>query len=108
MDDWTTACSLEELPDRKATRVSVGGLDVLLYRAGNEVFAVGNRCTHQGAPLHKGVVKADGSPKSVTCPVHGSVFSLDDGRVLRGPATTPLPAYDARIEREEVQIASKG
>jgi nitrite reductase/ring-hydroxylating ferredoxin subunit len=107
MDDWTTACSLGELPDRKAIRVSVDGVDLLLYRVGGEVFAVGNRCTHQGAPLHKGVVRADGSPKSVTCPVHGSVFSLDDGRVLRGPATTPLPAYEARIEGEEVQISSR-
>ena len=104
MDDWTTACSLDELPERKAIRVNVDGVDVLLYRVEEVVFALGNRCTHQGAPLHKGVVKADGSPRSVTCPVHGSVFSLEEGRVLRGPATTPLPAYEARINADVVEV----
>jgi nitrite reductase/ring-hydroxylating ferredoxin subunit len=107
MDDWTTACSLADLPDEKPLRVSVGGVDVLLYRAGDNVFAVGNRCTHQGAPLHKGVVKADGSPRSVTCPIHGSVFSLEGSRVLRGPATAPLPAFDARMSGDEVQIRNR-
>ena len=107
MDDWTTACSLEELPDRKPIRVSVDGIDVLLYRVGEHVFAIGNRCSHQGAPLHKGIVKADGSPKSVTCPVHGSVFSLEEGRVLRGPATIPLPVYDARVIAQVVEVRTR-
>ncbi len=102
--DWTPAISADELPEGKATRVSVDGVDVLLYLAGETLFAIGNRCSHQGAPLHKGVVKSAGSIQSVTCPVHGSVFQLSDGRVLRGPALEPVAAYEARINGDMVQV----
>ena len=72
--------------------------------AHDAIFAVSNRCTHQGAPLARGVVKPMGSLPSVTCFAHGSVFSLVDGRVLRGPAAKALTAYDARIEGDDIQV----
>jgi Rieske Fe-S protein len=40
-------------------------------------------CAHLGGRLSEGTLN-DGS---VVCPWHGSVFALDDGRVLNGPAT---------------------
>ena len=69
----------------------------MLYRTSERIYAVGNRCTHQGAPLHKGVGRVIGSIASVACPLHGSTFELRDGRVLRGPATRPLQAYDVKV-----------
>jgi nitrite reductase/ring-hydroxylating ferredoxin subunit len=33
---------------------------------------------------------------AIVCTCHGSRFALEDGRVLRGPATTPQPAYEVR------------
>ena len=33
---------------------------VMLYRSSATVFAVADRCTHQGAPLDRGVSEADG------------------------------------------------
>jgi nitrite reductase/ring-hydroxylating ferredoxin subunit len=57
-----------------------------------------------GAPLHRGPIKPMGSTVIVTCPAHGSMFSLNDGRVMRGPATQPEPAYDARVRDGQVEI----
>lgn len=37
------------------------------------------------------------------CPVHGSMFGLHDGKVLRGPAMQPFPAYDARVNGDPVE-----
>ncbi len=48
---------LIELPDRTATRATAGGADLLLYRTGDRILAVSNRCTHQGAPLHRGMLR---------------------------------------------------
>ncbi|MDQ3525855.1 MAG: nitrite reductase (NAD(P)H) small subunit, partial [Chloroflexota bacterium] len=42
----------------------------------------------------------------VTCPWHGSEFDLRDGTVIHGPATTPLHAYETRVEGGSVQIRS--
>ena len=91
-------------PTRKGHRVTVGDATVLLVRSGDRVFAIGNRCTHQGAPLDGGRLKLGESLSTVTCAMHGSMFNLEDGRVLRGPATKPEPAYDVRITDGSVEV----
>lgn len=106
MEEWTAALRLAELPDRTATRASAGGADLLLYRTGDRIIAVSNRCTHQGAPLHRGVVRESGSLLTATCPVHGSTFQLTDGRVTRGPAMDRPPVYEARVNGDTVEVRS--
>ena len=95
---------MSDLADRKPVKVDVDGSAVLLVRNGEELFGIGNRCTHQGAPLHKGLVRFGGSLRTVQCPLHGSMFDLAEGRVLRGPATEPVPVYDARVTEGVIEI----
>lgn len=101
---WIAIRPLTDLADRKPVKVDVDGSDVLLVRNGEELFATGNRCPHQGAPLHKGMVRFGGSLRTVQCPLHGSTFDLADGRVLRGPATEPARTYDTRVTDGVVEI----
>jgi len=94
----------KELPDGKAIRVVVDDRPVFLLRAGGGVFAIGNQCTHQGAGLDRGVVRIAGSVKTVTCPAHGSMFSLETGKPMRPPATKPVPVYDVKVEDGRVFV----
>ena len=94
-EDWTAVARADEVPDGKPVRVEAAGTAVFLYRTGERLFALEDRCSHQGGPLHKGRVTGGGQP-AVTCPVHGSMFWLTDGRVVRGPATAPQPVFDVR------------
>src|SRR5262249_53249614 len=94
-EEWTTVARADEVPNGKAIRVEAGSDEVFLYRSGERWFALANRCTHQGGPLHKGRVTGGPQP-TVTCPVHGSMFWLTDGRVVRGPASVPQPVFDVR------------
>lgn len=103
-DGWIRAATIGDLDEGKGSRVTVGDDTVLLVRSGDRVFAIGNRCTHQGAALDRGPVKVSSSLATVTCPAHGSMFGLDDGRVRRGPATKPVSSYDARIVEGVVEI----
>ena len=103
-DGWIPLVNLDDVPDRKAMRVDANGADVLLVRNGDELFGIGNRCTHQGAPLHRGPVRFGGSLRTVQCPLHGSTFDLADGRVLRGPATEPARTYETRVTEGVVEI----
>jgi nitrite reductase/ring-hydroxylating ferredoxin subunit len=103
-DGWEFVIGVDELTAEKATRVRFSGLDVLVLKHGETIFAVANRCTHQGAPLDRGVVKASESVPTVTCPAHGSVFSLIDGRVHRGPAIQPVQAFEVRVNQDKVEI----
>ena len=101
---WIPVIATEELPEGRASKVEAFGANVMLYRSGESLFAVASRCTHQGAPLERGIVNGNGSSATVTCPAHGSVFSLADGAVRRGPATQPIQAFDARIIDDMIEL----
>jgi nitrite reductase/ring-hydroxylating ferredoxin subunit len=103
-EDWTPVLPLEELPDRRATRAELEGTQILLYRADDRIFAIGNRCTHQGAPLDRGAVKVLEAQATVTCPAHGSVFRLTDGAVVRAPAPRPVPAFETRVTDGTIEL----
>ena len=105
--EFEEVVALQDLSDGKPSRMTVGDQMVMLVRSGDQVFAIGNRCTHQGAPLDRGRVKLSGSLATVTCPAHGSVFNLDDGKVMRGPATHPVDAYETRVVDGTVGIRAR-
>jgi nitrite reductase/ring-hydroxylating ferredoxin subunit len=106
--DWIEVAASPELTDRKPLRVATDDSAVLLLKVDGELFAIGNQCTHQGAGLDRGVVKIAGSVRTVTCPAHGSVFRLDDGKVMRPPATKPIPVYDVKVEDGRVFVRLQG
>lgn len=104
MIEWIEVVPEAELVDGKPARVLFGDDPVLLLRAGRELFAIRNQCTHQGAALDRGVVKIAGSVHTVTCPAHGSMFDLETGKVMRPPATKPVPVYDVKVEDGRVFV----
>ena len=73
---------------------------MLLVRHEGRVRALVDRCTHTGAPLREGELVDD----CIQCPWHASRFSLDDGAVVRGPATRPQPAFEVHAGRGRVQV----
>jgi 3-phenylpropionate/trans-cinnamate dioxygenase ferredoxin subunit len=104
MSSWFDVAVLGDLDERKPAQVAAGREPVLLLRVREEIFAIGNQCTHQGAQLDKGVVRVSGSVQTVTCPAHGSMFDFETGKVMRPPATKPVPAYDVKVEDGRVFV----
>jgi nitrite reductase/ring-hydroxylating ferredoxin subunit len=102
--EWIDVSPSAELADRKPVRVSLGNSVVLLLKADEQLIAIGNQCTHQGAALDRGVVKIAGSVRTVTCPAHGSMFNLETGKPMRPPATKPIPVYDVKVEDGRVWL----
>lgn len=107
-DGWAATVAFEDLRDGRGAKVMLGTDAILVVRSGERVFAIGDRCSHQGAPLDRGPVKIGGSEATVTCLAHGSVFRLADGGVIRGPATAPVLAYDARVTDGTVELRPRG
>ncbi|MGI8434152.1 MAG: Rieske 2Fe-2S domain-containing protein [Nocardioidaceae bacterium] len=58
-----------------------------------------NICTHAGCPLH------DVTNGTITCTCHGSIFSIDDGSVVGGPAPTPLPEKAIAVDGQDISLA---
>jgi nitrite reductase/ring-hydroxylating ferredoxin subunit len=103
-EGWESVGEVNQVPEGKALRVVADSGPVMLFKSSDRLFAISNQCTHQGAPLDKGVVKIAGSVKSVTCPAHGSTFDLETGKVMRPPAAKPIPVYDVKVEDGRVFV----
>ncbi len=101
--EWTVVAALDDLSENKPKRVEVEGTPIMLLRQGEETFAIAATCSHLGGPLDKGVIEG----KTVTCPWHGSVFCVSDGKLLHGPATTSQPAYEVRVQDGAVSVRVK-
>jgi nitrite reductase/ring-hydroxylating ferredoxin subunit/uncharacterized membrane protein len=98
--DWTPAADAAQLSDGKPTRVVVQDTPVLLLRAGEQFFAIHDRCSHRGCSLSEGELEGE----EIVCACHGSRFDRRDGSVRRGPATAPQPAFQVRQQDGRIEI----
>ena len=94
---WYDLCGLGELPDRHPVRRQLGYLSLLVYRQGQVVNVLSDRCSHLGGPLHQGRIVIERDAACVSCPWHGSTFAVADGAVVHGPATARQPAFETRV-----------
>jgi Rieske Fe-S protein len=47
---------------------------------------------------HQGCIVGDVSGGTINCPCHGSKFSVSNGSVVQGPATSPLPPVSIKVQ----------
>ena len=99
-EQWTPVLADTELADGQLRKVDAGGVPVLLYRTAGTVYALDSTCSYMGGPLEEGTI-SDGC---VICPWHGSTFRFADGSIVRGPASTPEPCYQTRIQEEHIEV----
>lgn len=92
--------SLDELPEGRGMRVQVGPLQLAVFRIGEDVYALGDQCSHAKASLSEGEV-FDGE---VECPRHGSPFDLKTGEPQTLPATAPVPVFPIEVRDGEVYL----
>jgi nitrite reductase/ring-hydroxylating ferredoxin subunit len=97
---WTRALQDADLPDDTPVAVVAESRQILLYRHGGSLYAIDNLCSHAGGLLSRGPV----ADLTVTCPLHGSRFSLADGCVSRGPASQPQPVLPTRIRNGWIEV----
>ncbi len=102
-EDYVPVGTADDFPDGQLRRVSAAGMPVLVVRRGATLHAIAAVCSHAGGPLDEGTL--DGV--RVTCPWHGSVFSVESGGAVGGPATFDQPCFAVRERdgRIELQLA---
>ena len=88
-------CPLEELVSGAARRFDIAGRAVAVVRLGDDVYAIGDTCSHADGSLSEGEVHADTC--ELECWKHGSAFSLVTGRPNTLPATQPVTVFVASV-----------
>jgi len=100
MSERFRVASLDQVTEESGLRVDIAGHRIALFRMGDDVYAIGDRCTHAEASLAEGEV-FDGA---VECPRHGSEFDVRTGEPGSLPATRPVPVYVAEVEEAAVYV----
>ncbi|XP_032388898.1 apoptosis-inducing factor 3 [Etheostoma spectabile] len=94
-------CLESDLQDGQMMEVEVGQHSVLLTRSKGQYSAIGNQCTHYGAPLSKGVI----SGNTVRCPWHGACFNVHTGDLEEFPGIDCLPCHEVKIQNSKVYVS---
>ena len=100
---WQPLARLDELPQAEGRAFLLGDLEIALFRADGQVYAIDNSCPHRGAALAEGTV--DGG--QVACPWHGWRFDLTTGACRTIPEEKTR-TYATRIVDGIVEVLLPG
>ena len=95
-------CAFDDLEDGGVRRFDVEGRSLAVVRLGDDVYALGDRCSHADVSLSGGEV--DDEECTVECPKHGSEFDLLTGEPRSLRATRPVPVYDVSVVEGIVKV----
>ena len=101
--DLAEGVPTDALPDGGMISGHVGKEPVLIVRLGEDIFAIGGKCTHYGGPLGEGVV----SGETVRCPWHHACFNLRTGEAIRAPAFDPVPRWRVENSGDRIVVREK-
>ena len=95
-------CALDDLKPLDPAYFEVGKHKLCVVRIDDDVYVIGDTCTHADVSLSEGEVDPD--TKMIECWKHGSMFSLTDGHPDSLPATQPVPVYTAVVRDGDVHV----
>ncbi len=101
----TVVARFDDLVPGTATKVDVDGVAVAVVRIGDDVYAIGDMCSHANVSLSDGEVWCD--EKQLECPRHSSAFSLETGVPATLPATQPVPVFSVSVLNGDVVVEAR-
>ena len=104
MSDWVRVAAAGDVKPGHLAQVLIGREPVCLGNVDGELLAISDICSHEYIELHEGWLEGD----CVECPQHGSRFSMRTGAVSGLPATKPVPAYEVKVEGDDVYVRGPG
>ncbi|XP_067636931.1 apoptosis-inducing factor 3-like isoform X3 [Eurosta solidaginis] len=98
-------CHIDDLQENEMKQFQFDvDTKVLVAKQGGQIFAIGNKCPHYGAPLNTGAL----GQGRVRCPWHGAAFDLRTGDIEDFPGVDSLPCFMVRVENDgKVKLRAK-
>ena len=97
---WIDIGGSDSVQETAPFSAEVDGIPIVVVRCGTELYAVEDRCTHDGEPLEGAEVEEC----QIICPRHGAHFCARTGEALTPPAYEPLRTYNVRIENGRILV----
>ena len=102
MTQWHDVGEPDDFPDQGIWPVRIAGVDVAVFRLGDELHALHDQCTHGAARLSDGYVE-DGC---VECPLHQGLFDIRTGAPQCAPVTQAVQCFPVRVVAGRVEVAA--
>jgi 3-phenylpropionate/trans-cinnamate dioxygenase ferredoxin subunit len=99
---WIDVGGADAVSETAPLAVTVDGEHLVIVRCGIELYAVEDRCTHDGESLEGAEVE----DCQIICPRHFSHFCLRTGEALTPPAYEPLRTY--RVREQDGRLLIEG
>jgi 3-phenylpropionate/trans-cinnamate dioxygenase ferredoxin component len=100
--EWIKVCDNNLLGNGNLMEFDYDDKKILISKVQEKIYATDRICTHQYADLSTGFLNE--VEKTITCPLHLSVFKLDTGMPQNPLAEIPLKIYNVKIEDDGVYI----
>ncbi|MDH3502155.1 MAG: non-heme iron oxygenase ferredoxin subunit [Nitrosopumilus sp.] len=97
---WIKACNLDQVKEGQLFGFSHNDKKILMANQKGKIHATDLICTHADADLSTGFLSDEG----VRCPLHLSVFNLENGQPQNLPAEIPLKVYNVKIDQDEIYV----
>jgi len=98
-DNFFPALAEKELKEGTMKLIWVEGTPILFIKQFGKIFAIDNRCPHQGCSFSSGTLDA----KMIVCPCHEWRFDLETGEYENEPLMK-LKKYDWKIESGKIYV----
>ena len=92
---WIDIGASDSVHETEPLSVEVDGIPVVVVRCGLDIYAVEDRCTHDGEALGEAEVESC----QIICPRHGARFCLRTGEALTDRKSTRLNSSHLRESR---------
>ncbi len=100
MEELIRVASRSEVKPGTAISVDVNGTSVAVFNVAGQYYAIGNACSHHGAPLCEGTVNGE----KVRCPLHTAEFDLRTGNALSAPAAIGTGSYRIEVDGDDLKV----
>ena len=91
--DFIRVGSIAEIPEGEIRAFDLPAGRVAVVHVEARLFAFNDECTHAGCALSEGAF--DDRESTVECACHGSVFDVETGEPVEGPAQDPVAVHPA-------------
>jgi nitrite reductase (NADH) small subunit len=116
LETFTKIGTVDEIPRGKGIGVDVGGIEIAIFNAEGEFFAISNRCAHQRAPLCKAGERkinaehtwsgtrggVNEEEKTVACPWHLWEWDLETGE--HEASGQRIGKFETHVDGDDVYV----
>lgn len=100
MTTWIDLGAADEFCENTPVAKQAGGQPLAVFRLGDDVYALRDKCSHGNARLSDGYVE-DGC---VECPLHQGLIDIRSGAARSAPITTAVRSFPVRVVAGRVEV----